>query len=611
MSDKIREYEETIASLTNTPAMTSQSRTQTVEPNLAHHAYETSDRATSNQVPALLNNSNDDFEYPAAEATSRSRKGVSDISLDENGMICYHGPTSAVHDPPTGSHYSQQTAVPTSIMSSYGSLTGAEESRAIEQLALENAANWAGLPKAMLAELLQLYWSWIAPMFLWVYRPAFMRDLGTGGQYCSQLLLSVICAHSARFRAGNLGDLLISRTRNLLGKEILNPSSIATTQALLQLSARELAFGSISQAWLYSGMAFRMVSDLGLHHNASEIAELGSFTGDDHETRKRLFWSCYVWDKWVLYLGRMPVLVDVPTGNTPSLVDDISENDLWVPYYGDSNTGSNIKGADYPAYKTHAISCFENTCKLAVIINDIIARLYSRRSSTKFDDGPRRLRERLDSWRRQSPGHLRYDPECLPQVCPPPHIVNQNLLYYATIILLHRPFSGSLTHHTICRQASENMESFLRLLEKDFGFTRISYLMVYCVYTGASALIHDVKSGDTIARTRLNTFVRALEGGRSTCPIVQRSLDIITSNLESNKTQELAEPSTTAQILDNFLPAFPRQLPQASFMPESQPPFAPDSDSHLWLDCFPENNNDLSLEEWYIQPPEGIVDGID
>lgn len=90
---------------------------------------------------------------------------------------------------------------------------------------------------------------------------------------------------------------MISRARNLLGTEILNPSSIATTQALLQLSARELAFGSISQAWLYSGMAFRMVSDLGLHHNASDIAGLGAFTTEDLETRKRLFWSCYVWDK--------------------------------------------------------------------------------------------------------------------------------------------------------------------------------------------------------------------------------------------------------------------------------------------------------------------------
>lgn len=194
MSEKIREYEETIASLTRDPTATSVSRARTAEPSLPNHTYHAFDTAASSQAPALLNSTDDAFEYPAAEATSGSRKGMSDISLDERGMvlimqltnetlltclmqICYHGPTSAVHDPPTGSNYSQQSIVPPpSIGSSFGSVTSVQEARAIEQLALDNAAHWSGLPKTMLTELLQLYWSWIAPMFLWVYRPAFMRE---------------------------------------------------------------------------------------------------------------------------------------------------------------------------------------------------------------------------------------------------------------------------------------------------------------------------------------------------------------------------------------------------------------------------------------------------
>jgi hypothetical protein len=122
-------------------------------------------------------------------------------------------------------------------------------------------------------------------------------DLGTSGPYCTQLLLNVLCAHSARFGGEYLGNLLISRARHLLGTEILKPCSIATTQALLQLSARELAFGSTSQAWLYSGMAFRMVGDLGLQHSTDDIAQLVSISAEEIEIRKRLFWSCYVWDK--------------------------------------------------------------------------------------------------------------------------------------------------------------------------------------------------------------------------------------------------------------------------------------------------------------------------
>jgi hypothetical protein len=129
--------------------------------------------------------------------------------------------------------------------------------------------------------------------------------MATGGQYFSQFLLTVICAHSGRFQVGRAGDALIARARFLLGTEIHKPSSIPTVQALLQLSARDLAYGSISQAWLYSGMAFRMVSDLGLHHSSGKILDLGYLTAEDLEIRRRLFWSCYFWDK---YAGR---LIDV------------------------------------------------------------------------------------------------------------------------------------------------------------------------------------------------------------------------------------------------------------------------------------------------------------
>ena len=121
--------------------------------------------------------------------------------------------------------------------------------------------------------------------------------MSTDGPHFSQLLLYTICAHSARFVDGRIGEILIARVRALLGQAILERSSIPTIQALLQLSARELAFGAISQAWLYSGMAFRMVTDLGLHHASRGSSGTDHLSVEDQEIRKRLFWSCYFWDK--------------------------------------------------------------------------------------------------------------------------------------------------------------------------------------------------------------------------------------------------------------------------------------------------------------------------
>lgn len=60
------------------------------------------------------------------------------------------------------------------------------------------------------------------------------------------------------------------------------------------------------------------------------MLHLGHLTAEDLEIRRRLFWSCYFWDKWVplifgpllsdinhraisLYLGRMPALTELPS----------------------------------------------------------------------------------------------------------------------------------------------------------------------------------------------------------------------------------------------------------------------------------------------------------
>jgi hypothetical protein len=104
---------------------------------------------------------------------------ISDLSLDENGKLCYYGPTSAVHDPPTIESISttdQQYDSPSAKSNVRSMLTSnAMESRAWEDFAVGNAAFRSEIPRPTLSHLLNLHWSWVAPMFMWVYRPAFMR----------------------------------------------------------------------------------------------------------------------------------------------------------------------------------------------------------------------------------------------------------------------------------------------------------------------------------------------------------------------------------------------------------------------------------------------------
>ena len=65
-------------------------------------------------------------------------------------------------------------------------------------------------------------------------------------------------------------------------------------------------------------MAFRMAIDMGIHLPTDKLQTyVKSLSDEDVEIRKRLFWSCYTWDKIIsIYLGRMPNFTPA-TGDVP------------------------------------------------------------------------------------------------------------------------------------------------------------------------------------------------------------------------------------------------------------------------------------------------------
>ncbi len=155
-----------------------------------------------------------------------------------------------------------------------------------------------------------------------------------------------------------------------------------------------------------------------------------------------------------------------------------------------------------------------------------------------------------------------------------------------------------------CRQAADCLEKLLLLLEKTFGFTRVTYLMAYCIYTGASVMTHDVKAGDVTAGRKMQTFLRALQQGISTCPLLQRSLDIITNSLHADVAPAATAQTSFNDITANYLPAFPYLDPTVRHDLESQPTTftGMELDAFSFLDSFPENNIDIATGAWYLPP---------
>lgn len=100
-----------------------------------------------------------------------------------------------------------------------------------------------------------------------------MRDMACQGPYFSRLLLNAIFFSVSKFSERpdvyddptdqkTAGLRFLRRVKELLGAA-LDQSSIPTIQAMLLLSSSLGAHGHQSAAWLYSGIAIRMIFDLG------------------------------------------------------------------------------------------------------------------------------------------------------------------------------------------------------------------------------------------------------------------------------------------------------------------------------------------------------------
>lgn len=103
---------------------------------------------------------------------------------------------------------------------------------------------------------------------------------------------------------------------------------------------------------------------------------------------------------------------------------DTTELQMWTPYYGDLDRANSTQMLHTPR-RSHTVSCFVNSCKLSIIINDIVVELYSKRDMGITENAIVDIKQRLELWRAQSPLHLKLDPDAIIDVCPPPHIISQ------------------------------------------------------------------------------------------------------------------------------------------------------------------------------------------
>ncbi|ODH17070.1 hypothetical protein ACO22_06294 [Paracoccidioides brasiliensis] len=478
-------------------------------------------------------------------------RDIEGLKVGDDGRISLYGPTS-LFQLPSGLAHESLGPLPESQ-----ELDGRKE-RLINNAWRERAFEQLATIPDPFQYLLDSHWCWIHPLFNFVYRPAFTRDMKLNGPYYSEILLNAILSHSARWckdepkiahqikSYGGESAFSHRACSSLFDSLKAGNGHITIVQSLLILSAQECGRGNRTQAWLFSGMAFRLVEDLGITIDSRKYSGSVEFSDEDIEIRNRLFWTCYFWDKLVsLYFGRSPIIQDTPVSPPQILLDDTAELEIWTPH------GVVFpEGTHYPPAQAHATSCFMKVCSLAEILNQIIIHIYDpirKSTEAEFLRCVQQQSSNLEKWWGELPVFLKLIVDDLPPYSPPSHIVTLNCLYHTTNILLHRPtlcsrpfrVSSQVTDNAKplvqCISSATSIITLFDLYRRTFGDGHVVLSIAYSIYTAASIFLLELQAlryacPSTLAKLRF--CMVTLDRVTSANPVIKTALSLIDQELK-------------------------------------------------------------------------------
>ncbi|OJJ54514.1 hypothetical protein ASPSYDRAFT_61116 [Aspergillus sydowii CBS 593.65] len=345
--------------------------------------------------------------------------------------------------------------------------------------------------------------------YLVSYRPAITESIANGGgPWVNKLLLNAIYFSGTLYsdrpslRAdlsdqNSLGAYFYRRFRQLLADEICSPS-IPTAVALLLTSATLVSKGQSSAGWNLSGVAYRMIIDMGCHLMLGPDYQTNLTAGHsqllrgdlEQEVRRRLYWGAFVTDATQsLYLGR-PCMFATAEARVPLLLlDTFEELEDWEPYIDPSSLAEPPPA--YAPQPAHAIS---------VRITDLYGIQTMKCTSEYLQQAKSAIERELHQWNTSLPSHLRFDPDaaCTP---PPPHQITPHTTFHALTILLNRAFleEGHLRRHSdegsrerseqACISSALAIQKFVRAYKKAFTLRRAPFLLSYAVYSAVIVIL--------------------------------------------------------------------------------------------------------------------------
>ncbi len=427
------------------------------------------------------------------------------VSVDDQGQIGVFGLTSTLHNHDLGQVSTQDAR---KVEDLKHLLVASAAIQRQKEFQIRMLPDVDGVPVDIAMHLLDLHWNRQHHTFLLTYRPALMRDLIHGGPYCSKLLVNAIFACASKYsdRASlrddpadplTAGGRFFKRCDEILLQEPpFGRPSIPTVVAFLLLGSTFIARGDISKGWSYSGFAFRMVYDLGLHLDCRDPQA----RPEDVEIRRRVFWGAFICDKLQsLYLGRPMAMHLEDSHCADDFLDTLEELDLWTPYV---DPGSPPAPVTYEPQPVYSVSTFQQLCYLSKLMTRIMNCFYrSNIPVSRAQSHLRALDAALSNWQADLPASLSSCPwvkDSAQSRCPvPPNIMNLHNTYHSLVILLNRPFvshghlrsrDGAASCWKKCTTAARNISNIVAAYRSCYTLRGAPYLTSYAAYV--SCTIH-------------------------------------------------------------------------------------------------------------------------
>ncbi|KAI9304853.1 fungal-specific transcription factor domain-containing protein [Cunninghamella echinulata] len=497
--------------------------------NHAHQSYQDKkvmipNQHQSNQDNYTLNNSNssqNDRDSPDGN------DNLGNLSVDESGQLRYYGKSSGFYMLKNSQNFKNGAF----HFSNRGYQTE-NNANSIQQL-----IDPFELPQPDLAKsLLELYFTHFYTLIPIIHKDAFWAKYQNNDNPPSKLLLNAMFAVASRISSdvrvrlspelpNTAGDIFFERARILLDFEY-DDFTISTIQALLLMSSHQNGALKSIRGWIYSGMAFRMSQNLGLHRNC----DTWDLTQIEKEERKRVYYGCFVIDRLSCAMhGRSPI---------------IDERDCDAPYPQENDK------CEVGCKTDKIMDHYHPLIKLCEILGDVLREVYTVKGRQQLKRMPSpdtvisRLDKALNSWMAKLPMIAKYRPpnSRIAEEGPVPSLAlcQIHMLYYTTLILLHRPFipgpkqtisPSVFPSREICTYGANKILDIVVSLMKDNLLTKVNNYTLYFMFTAGIIFINDASSSDTLqafeSKISINKIIHAMDTVETTWITSARHSNII------------------------------------------------------------------------------------